>query len=225
MTLPNVPQDPTMTEPVRAWLERVKREIETALTSIDGLDVPAKATEAEAATGTNDTKFLTPLAGVAAIQAHSPFVKAAHFQHQETNGTEGGGSAATASATRTINTELYNEIGASLSSNQITLVAGSYFIWAAAVFHRTGRSRAWLYNVTDAAIELNGGCINAGDVSTAANSPAMDSVISGRFTIAGTKVFELRCGTNNGNGTSGFGYASDRGGNEIYSNTIIWKLD
>jgi hypothetical protein len=225
MTLPNVPKDENMPEAVRGWLERLKREIETALSSVDALVIPAKATEAEATTGTNDDKYLSPLAGVASVLAHSPFVNYAHFQHQENNGTDGGGGSTGSDLTRTINTTLYNSIGAVLGSNQIALEAGTYFIWAAATFHRVRQTRIWLYNVTDAAITLNGMSANAPEVSTDDNSAVTTSVITGRFTIAATKTFDIRCRVNRSNSPTGFGRACDFGGNETYLDCIIWKLD
>jgi hypothetical protein len=226
MTLPNVPHDETMPEATRTWLERLKREIEAALESVGDLDVPTKATEAEATTGTNDTKFLTPLAGVASVKAHSPFLKFAHWQHQENNGTNAGGGASGSDLTRTINTEVYNNItGSSLSSNQFVLPAGTYFIHATAPFHRTRNSRAWLYNVTDAAIVLNGTSGTSDEGASDDTSTTWVSTIEGRFTIAATKTFLIYGRVNRTNNTTGFGRSTSYGGNEVYTNVLVWKLD
>src|SRR5210317_2031503 len=60
-----------------------------------------------------------------------------------------GGSAVVGTQTRDLNTVETNEIsGASLSSNQITLPAGTYFIMATSPSYKTGNSKAVLHNVT-----------------------------------------------------------------------------
>jgi hypothetical protein len=52
-----------------------------------------------------------------------------HVRDEKSNGTAGGGSTSGSYETRTLNTVMTNEVsGASLTSNQIILPSGTYFI-------------------------------------------------------------------------------------------------
>ena len=54
-----------------------------------------------------------------------------HVRDEKSSGTSGGNFSSGSYVTRTLNTSLTNEIsGASLSSNQITLPSGTYYIQA-----------------------------------------------------------------------------------------------
>ena len=62
-----------------------------------------------------------------------------HLQDQKTSGTEGGNFTSGAWNTRTLNTEVTDTIGSTLSSNQFTLPAGTYYIEASAPAYSVGR--------------------------------------------------------------------------------------
>ncbi len=111
-----------------------------------------------------------------------------HIQDQKAANT-GGGTGSVGDNTRDLNTVLTNEIsGASLASNKITLPAGTYMIEASSPCYRCDQNRAFLYNVTDSAVEV------LGTVEYQAESSLQQSrsFVNGRFTIAGSKDFELR---------------------------------
>lgn len=149
-------------------------------------------------------------------------ISALHVQDQKSTGTEGGAASATTVHTRVLNTVVTNSItGASLSSNQITLAAGTYEIWASCPGHDIGRHRAIWYNVTDAAIELLGpnAFIGTGDNSET------HAIIESRFTIAGTKTFELRHYGQSAKATLGLGVAVSDGNVEVYANVFILKIE
>ena len=82
-----------------------------------------------------------------ALQANSTAV--AIFQDQKTSGT-GGGNATTGSfVKRTLNTTVVNNIAAcSISSDVVTLTAGSYFITGYATFYRVNSFQMRLRNTT-----------------------------------------------------------------------------
>ena len=143
-----------------------------------------------------------------------------HVQDQKTTGTSGGSSIAGVN-TRDLNTEITNEItGASLGSNQITLLAGTYWIEASAPAIEANEHRAYLYNVTDAATEVLG----TSAYNTGANKNSTTSIIKGRFTIGITKVFELRHYIALNQITYGLGEAVSDGQTEIYSDVLITKV-
>lgn len=141
-----------------------------------------------------------------------------HMQDQKTSGTNGGTFTSGAWRTRTLNTTVTNTIsGASLSSDQFTLPAGTYWIQATLVARGCMLHKAKLYNVTDAADVL----IGTTEETNNAVGYNTHSVVHGQFTITGAKVFDLRhyCSAS---GT--FGNAASFGVVEVYADVIVWKV-
>ena len=146
-----------------------------------------------------------------------------HVRDEKSSGTAGGTSS-TGTNTRVINTIKTNEItGASLSSNQITLPSGTYYLDASTVGLNHDRQRLYLYNTSDSSVEV------IGQVSYC-NAGASDQNIvqvRGRFTISAQKVFEIRHWVQSG--TSGNGLGVDDGNQsslspEVYTDVTIWKV-
>lgn len=143
-----------------------------------------------------------------------------HIQDQKPSGTNGGSSVA-GIQTRILNTVLTNEIaGASLASNQITLPAGTYIVQARCPAYNPDDHKAFLHNVTDAADVVTG--------STEYNSYTLlvtNASVFGKFTIADTKVFELRHYIGLAVAGNGLGAVfSTSGATEVYSDIQIWKV-
>jgi hypothetical protein len=114
----------------------------------------------------------------------------------------------------------------SLSSNQISLPAGTYYISASCPAYAVSRNYTRFYNITDSSSAI------AGTIQYA-DAPSIDastnrSFIEGVITIAGTKTFEVQhysSATKNGDG---FG-PSDGGGLDnvqlnIYTIITIEKI-
>lgn len=151
-----------------------------------------------------------------------------HIRDEQVSGTSGDTIPAGSWGTRTLNTVKTNEIaGASLGTNQITLPAGTYWIQARApaggiITNGTYVHKAKLYNVTDVTDTIVGSnaMFAATTYSTINTGSSLDSIIEGRFTIAGAKVFELRHRANSsaGNSACSFGVV------EVYSDVKIWKV-
>lgn len=142
-----------------------------------------------------------------------------HMRDQKTNGTDGGTFTLGAWQTRTLNTTRTNNIsGASLSSNQITLAAGTYQIRARAPSVDGTRHKAKLYNITDSADVILGS-----NAQSTGGSVQTDSFVVGEFTIAGSKVFELQHQIETTANTYGFGRACNFG-TEVYAEVEIWKV-
>ena len=144
-----------------------------------------------------------------------------HVRDEKASETQGGASIS-GSQTRVLNTVVTNEIsGASLSSNQITLPAGTYFIHASAPIFNSSNHKLYLHNVTDATQEI----IGTVQYTDNAASVMTDSFVHGRFTIASTKVFELRHYVSVAKGTNGLGVGYNIGSTiNIYANVMIWKV-
>jgi len=144
-----------------------------------------------------------------------------HIEDQKTSGTGGGTFTSGAWQTRNLNTVVTNAIsGASLSSNQIILPAGKYYIEASAPAYQVNMHKTKLYNVTDTADIILG---------TQLYSPSSEgnedrSFLCGEFTITAQKTIELqhRCQTTRV--TYGYGNAWGAGFTELYSVVKIWKI-
>lgn len=223
MTLPNVPKDGTMPEAVRSWLERVKRYIEDAYTSIGEIVIPTKASSAEAIAGTNDEKFLTPIRGVDAVKTFSPFLKFAYYEDQKSVGTAGGGGGSGYVA-RTLNTEVYNGItGVSLSSNQVTLPAGTYLIEGSCPGHRVNAHKCRLYNATTTGA-IAYGTSEFSAVGTGAIVVTRSTVVT-RLTVGSTTAIELQHNLESNTNANDLGRPCSMTGVEVYATLKIWKLD
>lgn len=144
-----------------------------------------------------------------------------HVRDEKSAGTHGGDFTTGAWRTRTLNTEKTNEIsGASLSSNQITLPAGTYYIEGHAPAAYCNGHQAKLRNVSDNSDTI----IGSSEYINAAATNTTRSIISGRFTIAAEKVFEIQHACASSASTYGFGNAANLGVTEVYTDVKIWKV-
>lgn len=145
-----------------------------------------------------------------------------HYQDQKAQGTDGGTFTQSAWQTRVLNTSLSTGIsGSSLSSNQISLPAGTYYVEAIAPGFICGRHKARLYNVTDSAVLLAG----TSEISGTGDAITSFSKVSGRFTLSGTKTIALEHYCLSTRSTDGFGASTNVPSTvEVYSDIKIWKV-
>ena len=135
--------------------------------------------------------------------------------------TSGGTFASATDVTRTLTDETDPGNIGSLSSNQITLGAGTYYVDGRAPANRVGGHMAWLYDTTGASILVDG----SAEYSDTANSDPTSSVIQGTFTLSVASVLEIRhrCGTTRSG--DGLGLAHNiTGRNNIYTRVTFTKL-
>lgn len=143
-----------------------------------------------------------------------------HIRDEKSSGTNGGTATAGLFQRRDLNSVETNTIsGASLSSDQFTLPAGTYDIQASAPAYEAGGHQARLYNVTDASYTIIGG----NEVNGADRIGSTRALVAGRFTIASTKVFELRHRVSATQSSNGYGVALGFG-TEVYADVIIRKI-
>jgi|GEM_PF-5873269 len=150
--------------------------------------------------------------------------------HFEPSGTKGGGKSSGV-ATRTLNT-LSNPdsvSGVSLSSDQLTLPAGTYRILQMGfTFWRMQKNRGYLYNITSSSVQTDH---NGNDIATltggGGSSPDSGAVLISpvyEFTITVSTVFELRHYSSSGNTQSGFGLNTNSGVDEVYTTLSLEKI-
>lgn len=143
-----------------------------------------------------------------------------HVSDTKAANTVGGSFAAGAIRTRTLNTSVTNEIsGSSLSSNQITLPTGTYWVEASAPAYDVDNHMAFFYNVTDGIYILTG----TSERCPGSSGTQTRSFVQGRVTIASQKVFELRHQCQTSELTKGLG-ANSNFSTETYSVVKIWKI-
>jgi len=117
---------------------------------------------------------------------YSAYMKCSDVKSQNT-----GGGTFTASAwrTRDINTEDADTGGnMSISSNQITLDAGTYRCLARCPAHDVGHHQAQLYNISGSATTL----IGTSEWISATDNIQSSSIVTGRFTVAAETIFEIQ---------------------------------
>ena len=143
-----------------------------------------------------------------------------HVRDEKAQDTHGGSSSAGAN-TRDLNTVKTNEItGASLSSNQVTLPAGTYYAEGSAPVYKANYTHCYLYNVTDSATEL------VGSTQYAINTynGYQTGTFCGRFTISAQKTFEVRSYTLAGLATFGLGLKALDINISVFADLRIWRI-
>ena len=159
--------------------------------------------------GSGGLSWVTPAAGL--------FESYAIICDQKTSTTTGGTFTSGAWRTRDLNTELADADGiVSISSNQFTLGAGSYFIEAFAPAYEVVRHQLRIYNATDAA------SVQAGQGAYSSTGSQDIAYVSGRVTITGSKAFEIQHQCSTSRSTIGLGLSVNFDV-EIYTVVNIFK--
>lgn len=143
------------------------------------------------------------------------------YRDEQAQNTAGGTFTSGAWQTRVLNTEV-SDTGShgSLSSNQITLDAGTYEVRALAPAFNCGRHQLRLQNTTDAATLLTGpSCASASSGTQDENH----AFLMGRFTIGASKALELQHRCEGTQATNGFGIEANFG-TEVYATIELWKV-
>lgn len=149
-------------------------------------------------------------------------IQTAVFNDTKAAGTDGGTFTSGAWRTRDLNTTQQNSItGCSLSSNQITLPAGTYLIQGAAPAAAVDLHQARIYNITDSAMLFLG--MTAFDGTTFINN---SSQFVGVITLAAQKVIEVQDRCDLTRATDGFGQGNYSGGwgDSIFTTISITKV-
>lgn len=179
-----------------------------------------KAFDAETNPGLVD---LTALANE--VAGKQPTLGYIRVWDQKASGTSGGTFTGGAWRTRDLNQlKTYGNIsGVSLSSNQLTIPAGTYLVRASAPGNNVDGHKIRLRNIT------TGTTISVGSVEQAASSGSSDwiqtnSILSDVFTVDTTTVLELQHYGQSTFASYGFGSAMASGEVEIYTNLELQKI-
>ncbi len=145
-----------------------------------------------------------------------------HVRDEKAAGTNGGSFTSGSWVTRDLNMVKTNEItGASLTTNQITLPVGNYFIIARAPARSVSKHKMRWRNVTD------GTDIVHGTTSVTQSNTAIETHgnISGRFSVIGaSKAFELQHRAEVTRNIDGLGSGANFGVTEVFAELFLWKV-
>lgn len=164
-----------------------------------------------------------------------------HIRDERSSGTNGDAVTGGTWNTRTLNTEKTDDLGITTSGSQMSLVAGTYYVEVNAVTNFAGNanngatstctSKLRLRNVSDSTTLVvgqssrfqqnddGGGNIQPTDIS-------LNTTLSGRFTLAGTKSVEIQNYLTVGLASAATigGKAVSSGENEVYLDLKLWKI-
>jgi hypothetical protein len=144
-------------------------------------------------------------------------LKIAKYQDQKATTTAGGSSSA-GWQTRTINTEVFDADGiASLSSNAITPIAGTYLLIASAPAFASNRHRIALH---DGSSYIAYGNANYAVASTVQTSALLNHV----FTANGSTAYTIQHYCQSAQATNGLGVNTSDGSTEIYTDVLLIRI-
>jgi hypothetical protein len=147
--------------------------------------------------------------------------KVALFEDRKTQNTMGGTATSGSWQTRDLNTEVFDpENIATLASNKVTPIAGTYEFEASAPGWYCGPHQIRLYNVTDSSVVAVGTPEYSVAGSTTADSR---SFVRGSFTTDGTKEYRLEHQVTTTKTNDGFGVPANFT-TEVYSQLRLVRL-
>jgi hypothetical protein len=153
-------------------------------------------------------------------QSHISFDAYVKVSDVKAASTNGGTATAGSWETRTINTEDTDTASiASISSNQVTLPEGTYYMSASAPAHQVQDHQIRLYDATGAAVLLLGSSDRAMDTDASVTR----SCVGGKFTIAGSSAIEVQHRVAATKATTGYGVGNSWG-NNVYTTAEFWRV-
>ena len=179
------------------------------------------ATNVSVGSSVTATSFFGSGAGLTGISA-GLFSSYAIIADQKSQGTDGGASSGGTWHTRDLNTELSDPDGiVSISSNQFTLQAGSYFIEARAPSYQPTRHRLKLYQTSGSAADV---AFGTNEFMSYGSGTAVQTTafLSCRITISTATTYEIRHYIQNSKSGNGLGVAVSQGV-ELYCLVKIFK--
>ena len=148
------------------------------------------------------------------------FASYAIIADQKSSGTDAGASTGGTWHTRDLNTELSDPDGiVSISSNQFTLQAGSYFIEASAPSYKPSRHKLKLYQTSGSAADV---ALGGNEFLNSVEATQNRASLSCRITISSATTYEIRHYIQSTKSGNGLGVAVSQGV-ELYCIVKIFK--
>lgn len=149
----------------------------------------------------------------------------AYVTDQKTQGTNGGSATSGSWLARDLNTLTTANSPSWITNNgtnNFTLTAGTYDIYAESPYSFTNRTQTKLFNTTDSADAIVGTSVYA-STGLASGIITIPSIVVGSIVISGTKSFQLQYQCQANSSTTGLGQAANFT-TEVYSIVKITKM-
>ena len=160
-------------------------------------------------------------AGLTRTGGFGKFVSYAFIDDVKANDVDGGTFTSGDWRTRDLNTELIDSDDiVSISSNQFTLQAGTYFIEAQAMAYRVNRHMIKLYQTSGTPADIALGTSMYANSGYNGNNV---SAVRARVTISTATTYEIRHRGDTNHSTYGFGLGANFGTTELYTVVEIYK--
>ena len=193
-----------------------------SLTTPDSNPAANRTFKLPGADGSAGQAMITDGSGALSFAKAGLFSSYAIIADQKSQGTDGGASTGGTWHTRDLNTELADPDGiVSISSNQFTLQAGSYFIEARAPSYQPTRHRLKLYQTSGSAADV---AFGTNEFMSYGSGTAVQTTafLSCRITISTATTYEIRHYIQNSKAGNGLGVAVSQGV-ELYCLVKIFK--
>ena len=194
-----------------------------SLTTPDSNPAANRTFKLPGADGSSGQAMVTDGNGALSFAKAGLFSSYAIIADQKSSGTDGGASTGGTWHTRDLNTELADPDGiVSISSNQFTLQAGSYFIEARAPSYQPTRHRLKLYQTSGSAADVAFGTNEYSHYGSSAAAIQTTAFLSCRITISTATTYEIRHYIQTTKAGNGLGVAVSQGV-ELYCLVKIFK--
>ena len=175
----------------------------TDVTLTAGKNISGANTQYKVTGGSSGQVLISDGAGGLTWGAVGTTIKCAAICEQQVSGTAGGGFTAGSWVIRTLNNEIYDDIGISISANVFTLPAGTFVIRWAAPANQVNSHMTRLYDVTGTVVVEYGTSANDDSGAYSSNNT---SIGFAKITKASANEYRIehRCETTKA--TNGLGY-------------------
>ena len=192
-----------------------------SLTTPDSNPAANRTFKLPGADGTSGQAMVTNGSGALSFAKAGLFSSYAIIADQKANNVDGGTFTTGDWRTRDLNTELIDPDGiVSISSNQFTLQAGSYFIEAHAPAYRVNQHMAKLYQTSGTPADI---AFGTGQYTNSTYLGHTASIVRARVTISSATTYEIRHRGSATHNSSGFGKKTNFGTTELYTVVEIYK--
>lgn len=191
--------------------------ISSSTTDITIVTTSTTATITSVNAATSGTSKIIKTGSDGYLHTYFPYMK---FSNTQIQNTAGGTATSGSWLNIPLNTEDIDTANiASLSSSTISIPAGTYQVYGTNCFVETTNSQIRLFNVSDAAVILNGTSIQA--IGTSLQS--ISSEVFGVFSISTTKIIAFQYQVGVTVSTFGLGNLANFG-NEVYAQIELVKI-
>lgn len=189
----------------------------------DKLDIdytPTNYTPATTPSEADNADNLTAhLYGIDQALASSSGLSYAILQHDESSGTDAGGTSASTWNARPLDTEVSDTDSiVSITSNTFRPISGTYLIRVAASVFNAGFTRLRLYNIDGTSVVGQG--VNGRPATSQGNTDYLELI----FTANGTDDYRIEHYSSSAQSGNGLGDAATTGADEIYMTITLVKI-